>query len=91
MKIDIKVRKKHIKTGLRSSPSYCPVSLAIKEQQAAALPGVLVGTSYVDYADPKVRASRVRTMLPNFVRRRIHKFDTGGGMTPFAFSVEVPD
>ena len=93
MRLDIKVREKHIKNGRRCDPGFCPVALAAREQHGNTLNTVLVGPTYINYINKPgdSDADRVHLMLPNRVRRRVGNYDKGRGMRPFAFSVEVPD
>ncbi|MDQ3748018.1 MAG: hypothetical protein M3367_03220 [Acidobacteriota bacterium] len=84
----IKVTKNHIKNGERTSPNYCPVALAIREQ--------IENSSCVEVCDelqPVISFFRDDELIsleaPDEVFEFVQAFDTRKRVKPFSFELSI--
>jgi hypothetical protein len=89
VKIDVTVTQEHIDKGMRNQCSICPVALAFRDVNN--MRDVLVGESSCHVKLWHDQYFRNAATLPSVVSDRIRDFDSGLGMEPFEFSIEVPD
>lgn len=77
--MEIKVKKKDIKNGVKFSKKMCPVSLALRRN------GVKRARVYVGHIEHGPRDDRIVTWNPYKVEQFILKFDSGKKVKPFKF------
>lgn len=85
MKIEIEVTQAHIEAGLPCAANHCAIALAMKE----VFPYVMV-TGRDIHLDTS-QDSSLMVDVPLEVNRFITAFDSGLGVAPFKFKLEIPD
>ena len=82
-KVQVNVRWKHIKEGMRGNSLSCPIEKALCDRFKA--PPVLsfsVFSTYISYGNHEYRS------IPREARRFIDDFDKGKDVKPFCFKIE---
>jgi hypothetical protein len=92
-KITVRVKAKHITTGVAKDCSLCPVAKALVD---AGFKAVFAGPYFLELASSArtlgnySSKKRVRVKTPSVARDFMHTFDLHLPVKPFTFKFEVP-
>jgi len=86
--MEVKVKKEHIKLGVRGKGVLCPIAIAINVQLKIADNYALCGKRTLMILQRYPFTLAARFFLPKEARRFVHDFESGLKVKPITFEME---